>query len=126
MATKSSVKGKYAEGFNDWLIKFFRELRKMYPKNNHFLNILNQLKVISQSPKYEMPIQYFEKYVGSYRDHLRTRNEKFFLEFDLSGTNIEFLNYVKDLWKVADDSTKETLWKYFLIFDKLSEKYNLS
>ena len=126
MSTQTSVKGKYAEGFNDWLIKFFRELRKMYPQNKDFISYLNQLKVISQSPKYELPIQYFENYVSQYRDHLRSRNEKFFLEFDLSGTNIEFLNYVKDLWKVADEITKNTMWKYFLIFDKLSEKYNLS
>ena len=41
------------------------------------------------------------------------------LEFDLESTELSSLNYIKDLWKVANDSTKETMWKYFLIFDKL-------
>ena len=118
------MKSKYAEGFNDWLIKFFRQLIKMYPKNTHFKDAKNQVMVVSQTPQYQLPIQYFEKYIGPYREHLRTKNEKFFLEFDLTGTGMEYMNYVKELWLVADDTTKATMWQYFTIFDKLSEKYN--
>lgn len=120
----SSVKGKYAEGFNDQLVKFFRELCKMFPQNKDFKNAKNELMILSQSPKYELAIQYYEQYVGLYREHLRTRNENFFLEFDLESTELSSLNYIKDLWKVANDNTKETMWKYFLIFDKLAEKYH--
>jgi hypothetical protein len=119
-------KSKFAEGFNDWLIKFFREIIKMYPQNADFKAVKAQLMTIAATPQYELPIQYFEKYLSPFRTHLRERNEKFFLEFDLSNTGIEYLNYVKDLWKIADDNTKETMWKYFTIFDKLSEKYNSS
>ena len=120
----SGIKGKFAEGFNDWLIKFIRELCKMYPTNQHFKEGKNKLMVLSQSPQYELPIQNFEKYIGPFRHHLRERDEKFFLEFNLENTKMGFLNYVKDLWQVADNNTKETMWKYFSIFDKLSEKYN--
>ena len=119
-----SLKGKYAEGFNDWLTKFFRELIKMYPQNQDFKNVKNQLVMISNSPKYELPIQYFNTYLSPYLQHLRERNEQFFMEFDLKGTGIEYFEYIKDLWKIADDNTKETMWKYFTIFDKLSEKYH--
>lgn len=117
-------KGKFAEGFNEWLIKFFRELVKMYPKNSDFKEAKTQVMVIAQTPQYELPIQYFEQFLSPFRDHLKTKNEKFFLEFDLQGTQIEYLNYVKELWLIADDNTKETMWKYFMIFDKLSEKYH--
>lgn len=137
----SGIKGKFAEGFNDWLIKFIRELCKMYPTNKHFKDAKNKLMILSQSPQYELPIQNFEKYIGPFRQHLREKNEQFFLDFDLKNTkttfdieskkmgfnfkntNMDFLNYIKDLWKVADNNTKETIWKYFSIFDKLSEKY---
>lgn len=117
-------KGKYAEGFNDWLTKFFRELVKMYPQNQDFKNIKNQLLVMSQSPKYELPIQYFEQYLSPYRQHLRNKDEKFFLSFDLKGTGIEYFEYIKELWKISNNETKQVMWKYFNIFDKLSEKYH--
>ena len=120
----TSAKGKFAESFNDWVIKFFRELIKMYPQNQDFKNAKNQMMITAQSPKYELGIQYFEQYIGVYRKHLREKNEKFFLEFDLKGTTMEYFNYVKDLWLIADDDTKKTMWNYFTIFDKLSEKYS--
>ena len=119
-----SAKQKFAEGFNDWLVKLFRELVKMYPQNKDFKNAKNEITILSQSPQYEMIIQYYEEYVSPYRQYLRNRDEQFFLEFDLASTKMEFLNYLKDLWKCADNETKETLWKYFQIFDKLSEKYH--
>lgn len=115
---------KFAEAFNEWVIKFFRELIKMYPSNQDFKMAKSKLTVLSQSPQFEMPIQLFEKYISEYREHLRTKNDQFFLEFDLSGTSMDFLNYVKDLWKSANQSTKDTMFKYFIIFDKLSEKYH--
>ena len=107
-------KEKYAESFNDWLVKFFRELIKMYPSNYHFKDAKTQIMLVSQTPQFQLPITYFEKYLSPYRDHLYDKNEKFFLEFDLTGSGIEYLNYVKDLWQVADDRTKETMWKYFI------------
>lgn len=119
-----SVSGKYAEGFNDWLIKFFKELVKMYPDNKDFKNIKTQIMLVSQSPGYELPIKNFGTYITPFREHLRNKNEKFFLEFNLEDTEISYFNYIKDLWTNANKETKETMWKYFFIFDKLTEKYH--
>ena len=117
------MKGKYAEGFNTQLINLFKELTKMYPKNKDFKLIKSEIMILAQTA-YEIPIQTFNIHISPCRDHLRNRNEKFFLELNLSGTPLSELNYLKEIWKTVDDLTKDSMWRYFLILDKLSEKYN--
>ena len=96
----------------------------MYPKNKDFKLIKNQIMMLAQTNTYEIAIQTFELNISLYRNHLRTKNEKFFLEFNLSGTPLSDLNYLKEIWKTVDDKTKDAMWRYFLILDKLSEKYH--
>lgn len=117
------MKGKYAEGFNTQLINLFKELIKMYPKNKDFNQIKNQIMILSQTA-YEIPIQTFELHVSIYRNHIQNKNDKFFMEFNLQGTPLSELDYLKNIWKIADTNTKDAMWRYFIILDKLSEKYN--
>lgn len=118
------MKGKYAEGFNSQLINLFKELTKMYPANNDFKLCKSQVMILAQTATYEIPVQTFEINISHFRDHLRTRNEAFFLEIDLTDTPLSDLNYLKEIWKTVDNKTKDAMWRYFLILDKLSEKYH--
>ena len=51
------------------------------------------------------------------------QDEEFFLTFDLSGTVLEDLNCLKDVWKQASPATKTAIWKYVKILLVLSQKY---
>ena len=42
---------------------------------------------------------------------------------NLKGTTIESFEYVKNVWKDASDENKKTIWKYFQVLNKLTEKY---
>lgn len=118
------TKGKYAEGFNTQLVNLFKELAKMYPTNKDFKLIKHQIMILSQTNTYELPIQAFELHMSPYRLHLKQKNDEFFLEFDLKNTPLSDLNYLKEIWKTTDDTTKNAMWRYFTILDKLSEKYH--
>ena len=118
------MKGKYAEGFNTQLINLFKELTKMYPTNKDFKLIKSQIMILAQTSTYEIPVQTFELNISCYRDQIRTKNEDFFLKFDLTGTPLSDLNYLKEIWTTVDEATKNAMWRYFFILDKLSEKYH--
>ena len=124
MATNSKIiKQKYAEGFNSQMINLFKELTLMYPDNKDFKYILTQVRLISNTT-YELPIQTYEMNFKPYRDHLNQRNEQFFLEFNLQNTPLKDLDYLKEIWKTTTDKTKDAMWRYFVILDKLSMKYH--
>lgn len=120
----SNNKGKYAEGFNIQLINLFKELTQMYTENKDFKLVKNQIMILSQTNTYELPIQTFELHISPFREHLRNKNDDFFLEFDLSSTPISELNYIKEIWKTVGKDTKNAMWRYFIILDKLAEKYH--
>ena len=124
MATVSKViRQKYAEGFNSQLINLFKELTLMYPDNKDFKYILTQIRLIS-STTFELPIQTYEMNFKDYRTHLNEKNENFFLEFNLQNTPLKDLDYLKEIWKTTSDKTKQAMWRYFFILDKLSMKYH--
>ena len=127
MAEQNKIKkqkGKYAEGFNTQLINLFKELTHMYPDNKDFKLIKNQVQILSQTLTYEIPIKTYEINIATCRDHLKNRNEQFFLQFNLENTPLQQLNYLKDIWKSIGEETKNAMWRYFFILDKLSEKYH--
>jgi len=122
----TELKGKYAEGFNVQLINLFKELNRMYPDNNDFKLVKYKIQILSQTSTYEIPIKTYEVHIGStYRHHLVNRNENFFLNFNLQNTPLKDLDYLKKIWESINDQTKNTMWRYFIILDKLSEKYHL-
>lgn len=109
--------------FNKKLMEFIKEVIEMYPNNKDFKSMRTQLRMIMNNVE-TLPIEKFKKYVAvKYRKNIDEKNEKFFLELDLSGTPFESFNYLKDMWKTTSEKTKQAMWKYIELLTKLSDKY---
>lgn len=109
--------------FNKKLMDFVKEIIEIYPDNRDFKSMRSQLRLVISSSE-TLPIEKYKKYVSDvYADNIKTRNEDFFLKLDLTGTPFASFNYLKDMWKVTSDNTKNAMWKYVELLTALSNKY---
>lgn len=116
-----SVNTKLAEAFNKCLLKLSNELVEMYPTVRDFKMFKGQIKTGLLASKFVI-IKLFKTHLEPYGDHILSKNEEFFLEFDVSGTPLEAFNHLKEIVKTADDETKDQLWKYIITLYKLAAR----
>ena len=114
---------KIADTFNTQLMKFFTEICKMYPDNRDFKAIKGQIRTsITIDSKLAIKM-FYECVVKDYKEQILQKDEEFFLNFDVSGTELESLNYIKTIWREADDSTKDAVYKYVRLLTMLCDKF---
>lgn len=114
----------FAKAFNTQIFKFFDEIIKMYPKIKEFKTLKMKIKTASLI-KDNITIEMFHKtVVVHYLKEISEKDEKFFLTLDLSGTPLENLSHLRNLWKFASDTTKKSIWKYIELLTKLSNAYH--
>jgi hypothetical protein len=78
------------------------------------------------------PQRIFSSYVASrYREYILSKNEDFFLttsteEIEIHSTRkeywVEFISYIRSIWKTLDTENKDVIWKYFHVLLVLSDK----
>lgn len=118
--------------FDTKLSEFVNDLISIYPEDKDLYAFKNSIRLLNLV-KDTQCIMLFKEYVyDTYCDKILEKNEDFFLKhtFEKEKTtnqNFEFTNQliekIKGYWKTMSDENKETVWKYFTLLLKLSEKY---
>lgn len=114
----------YVQAFNKQCLNFLGEMAKTYPENKEILPIKNQFLLVTKTNE-RWGIQNFIKTCWKFYPNIKVNDEKFFLEYDLSGTILDELN-LKEIWKNATDNTKKQIWLYVKVIFKIVEKYQNS
>jgi|TARA_B110000914_G_C15474228_1_gene452257 hypothetical protein len=114
----------YVQAFNKQCLNFLGEMAKTYPENKEILPIKNQYLLITKTNE-RWGIQNFIDTCWKFYPNIKENDERFFLEYDLSGTILDELN-LKKIWTHANDNTKKQIWLYIKVIFKIVEKYTNS
>jgi hypothetical protein len=110
---------KFKSGLSD----FFNDLYTQYPSES-------QLILVKQALDYntipiELVAQHFAINVASYRQQIKNRDDKFFLEnIGLFGiTDSGITGRIKELWKTMDNATQKVIWDWVDHLVKLNDDW---
>lgn len=118
-------KQKLLTKFKMLVKQFLDELLEQFPSESDL--IVARVMFIDQIPT-DVLVTEFSKRVLPYREHIKSRNEKFFLEEMKLFENVNQNKVVKfkELWKSdkLDNDDKSVIWKWFDVFVNILDKYN--
>ena len=117
-------KGEITKRFNKLLFDFFKDIITTYPNVKIFNELRIQLRLALMADEKIAIKQFYDQLVKEYKNKIMKEDDDFFLTFDLSGTVLENLNSLKDIWSNSNEDNKKKLWKYVKILTILSEKVN--
>jgi len=108
--------------FNNNLEKMFQDLEKAYPDDRDLPYYRDKIS-LARRANAKMIVEEFMKASEPYIEHIMAKNDRFFLELDVSGEGlIEDNNYlqlvhkIRTLWINMSSSSQKNIWKYFQIF----------
>jgi len=120
-------KNKIAGVFNKLLTEFTEQVINAFPSlkgDKEILKLKSTLRVTVQNVPL-VPIRLFhQQIIIPYETKIVNKDEQFFLSFDLSGTPIEGLNYLKDIYSHATNENKKVIWGYITKLRLLSKKFS--
>lgn len=102
--------------YNTLAIKFNEELIEVFPKDIDFKVCLNTIKLIERTTKRKL-FDLVSPQLLMYRDYIKNRDERFFLEkdnteFTEDSENVPIISKLKDYWGSLSDNNKEKIWEY--------------
>lgn len=102
--------------YNTLAIKFNEELIEVFPKDIDFKVCLNTIKLIERTTKRKL-FDLVSPQLLMYRDFIKNRDERFFLEkdnteFTEDSENVPIISKLKDYWGTLSDNNKEKIWEY--------------
>ena len=112
----------YVQAFNNQWLNFLKEMSKSFPENKEIAPLRNQLLLATKADK-NLPIKAFiDAELLYYKPYITAKNDKFFLELDLSKTPLAPLK-LKDVWGKCSENTKKNIWLYIQVIFKICDKY---
>lgn len=123
------------ELFNNKLNEFLKELISTFPEDPDFKLFQASVRVIKLANE-KKPLELFNSgLTPEYKENIRSRNEKFFLDNDYSDVlsnpnltntdddvNNKLINKLKGYWSKLDEDNKNIVWQYFTILLKICDK----
>ena len=110
------------EKFNKTLFAFFKQIIAIYPEIKEFKSLRAQLRM-ALTANDKLAVQHFyQQLVQQYKAQIIAQDEKFFINFDLSGTVLSDLNHLKGVYTNSSDATKAQIWKYVKVLTVLSTR----
>lgn len=102
--------------YNTLAIKFNEELIEVFPKDIDFKVCLNTIKLIERTTKRKL-FDLVSPQLLMYRDYIKNRDERFFLEkdnteFTEDSENVPIISKLKDYWETLSDNNKDKIWEY--------------
>ena len=102
--------------YNTLAIKFNEELIEVFPKDIDFKVCLNTIKLIERTTKRKL-FDLVSPQLLMYRDYIKNRDERFFLEkdnteFTEDSENVPIISKLKDYWGTLSDNNKDKIWEY--------------
>lgn len=114
--------------FNKQLKELVLKLNQMIP-NNEDLQLAKNMFHIPIMTKENIYLEHFYENVKLYEKEIMTKDENFFMNFDISelyNISSEIDNKhkeVKHIWNNFDFQSKNALWQYVQVLFKLAKKY---
>ncbi len=125
--------------FNSQLENMLNELSKSFP-NWVDIKIFREKFLIAKKVNPKLILLVFLQYIYPYKSYITNKNEKFFLDENLTNTitndkeiqksgevDGEYLLTkalnLKKLWLQMNDQQKQTIWTYFQVLIFLCERY---
>lgn len=123
------------ELFNNKLNEFLKELISTFPEDPDFKLFQASVRVIKLANE-KKPLELFNSgLTPEYKENIRSKNEKFFLDNDYSDVlsnpnltntdddvNNKLINKLKGYWSKLDEDNKNIVWQYFTILLKICDK----
>ena len=132
-----STDNKFYEMFNDTLSNFIKDLINVFPDDNDFKLFKTSSNMVKLA-SVKKPLELFNLgLTPEFKQNIRDKNEDFFLNNDYSDVlnndiikqtmndddvNKKLINKLKGYWKDLNDNNRDTIWNYFNILLKLSNK----
>ena len=93
-----------------------RNLIEVFPKDIDFKVCLNTIKLIERTTKRKL-FDLVSPQLLMYRDYIKNRDERFFLEkdnteFTEDSENVPIISKLKDYWGTLSDNNKDKIWEY--------------
>tara|TARA_Y100000389_G_scaffold197615_1_gene232558 strand:- start:1449 stop:1853 length:405 start_codon:yes stop_codon:yes gene_type:complete len=128
---------RFYEIFNKKLQELLSDLIVVFPDDKDFKLFKNSVRLITLADV-KKPLQMFKlSLTDEYKKNIEERNTDFFLDNDYSDVlnndiikqtmndddvNKKLINKLKGYWKDLNDNNRDTIWSYFNILLKLSNK----
>ena len=128
---------RFYEIFNKKLQELLSDLIVVFPDDKDFKLFKNSVRLITLADV-KKPLQMFKlSLTDEYKKNIEERNTDFFLDNDYSDVlnndiikqtmndddvNKKLINKLKGYWKDLNDNNRDTIWTYFNILLKLSNK----
>ena len=128
---------RFYEIFNKKLQELLSDLIVVFPDDKDFKLFKNSVRLITLAD-IKKPLQMFKlSLTDEYKKNIEERNTDFFLNNDYSDVlnndiikqsmndddvNKKLINKLKGYWKDLNDNNRDTIWNYFNILLKLSNK----
>ena len=129
---------RFYEIFNKKLQELLNDLIVVFPDDKDFKLFKNSVRLITLADV-KKPLQMFKlSLTDEYKKNIEERNTDFFLDNDYSDVlnndiikqtmndddvNKKLINKLKGYWKDLNDNNRDTIWSYFNILLKLSNKF---
>ena len=112
----------YIQAFNNQWLNFLKEMSKSFPENKDVIPLRNQLLLATKADK-KLPIKAFiDAGLLHYKPYIVAKDDKFFLDLDLSETPLAALK-LKEVWEKCSENTKKNIWLYIQVIFKICDKY---
>lgn len=128
---------RFYEIFNKKLQELLSDLIVVFPDDKDFKLFKNTVRLITLADV-KKPLQMFKlSLTDEYKKNIEERNTDFFLNNDYSDVlnndiikqtmndddvNKKLINKLKGYWKDLNDNNRDTIWSYFNVLLKLSNK----
>jgi hypothetical protein len=128
---------RFYEIFNKKLQELLSDLIVVFPDDKDFKLFKNSIRLITLAD-IKKPLQMFKlSLTDEYKKNIEERNTDFFLDNDYrdvlnndiikqsmndDDVNKKLINKLKGYWKDLNDNNRDTIWNYFNILLKLSNK----
>ena len=128
---------RFYEIFNKKLQELLSDLIVVFPDDKDFKLFKNSIRLITLADV-KKPLQMFKlSLTDEYKKNIEERNTDFFLNNDYrdvlnndiikqsmndDDVNKKLINKLKGYWKDLNDNNRDTIWNYFNILLKLSNK----
>ena len=128
---------RFYDIFNKKLQELLSDLIVVFPDDKDFKLFKNTVRLITLADV-KKPLQMFKlSLTDEYKKNIEERNTDFFLNNDYSDVlnndiikqtmndddvNKKLINKLKGYWKDLNDNNRDTIWSYFNILLKLSNK----
>lgn len=128
---------RFYDIFNKKLQELLSDLIVVFPDDKDFKLFKNTVRLITLADV-KKPLQMFKlSLTDEYKKNIEERNTDFFLNNDYSDVlnndiikqtmndddvNKKLINKLKGYWKDLNDNNRDTIWSYFNVLLKLSNK----